>query len=194
VKQCNEELGIPIETGISVIESEYCGKDRIWYFITYPAFGFVGIKRVFPNIKKKNIDIHTFYVANCVGIRTSFWPIDPFQHFMKRVKKSKIDIELVFSGPKPPLTSYLLDEIIKDKQTPNKVNNVLKKRVIPIRFNQTCFCGEDAQFLPDGWLAPEKLGKYLEPPNYIKDIEAKRKLQEAIEQLGLEKCKELIGK
>ena len=184
-----------INTGITAKEQEYCGSD--YYFITYPSFGYFDIKRIFPNEKGDDIEIHTFALASEVVMRTSWWPVEAFNDFMKRVKESGIDVDTVFSGLKPPLTSYILDDVIDEAKTYKKTIERLReiRPEVPIRFNQLIFCGRDAQSLPmkNVYYSPyDRFEKYLEPPKRIKDMEAERKIREAIDQLGIEKCKELI--
>lgn len=180
-------------SGICVIEQDYLSYKEPWYFITYPAYGFCDIKRIFPNTRKVGYDIGTFHIAYCVRWVTSFWPIDCFNSFMKRVRDAKLDINLVFSGPQPPLNEYLLDEIISEAHTLKKTIKMIKAQIptIPIRFNPLAFCGSDSQSFPADTSFPHnaRLAKYLEPPKKIKDMQAERKLRDAIEQLGVKNVK-----
>ena len=194
MKRIAEELGFPDALGFDIIETDYHG--RTWYNISFPSFGFVDIERmVKPNSRSKIYERYAFSVAYCVLHTSTFWPIDSFKEFMDKVHKSKIDPDLVFSGPKPPFTGYCLDELLKKGYDYKKICNYLKKRAIPLRFNITSFCGDDAtRFRVDDPYSPHysRLLKYLEPPKEIKDIMARNQLEDAIKQLGVNKCLEQL--
>lgn len=194
MKRIAEELGL--DSSFDIYETEYYGKDRIWYNISFPAFNFADIEyMVKPNSRSKTYEKYAFSVAYCVVRVSSFWPIEPFKKFMDEVHKSKIDPDLVFSGPKPPFTQYRLDEFLKKGYDYEKIRNYLKRRAIPLRFNAHSFCGDDAIAIEvDDPYSPHysRLLKYLEPPKEIKDIIAKNQLEDAIKQLGLNKCLEQL--
>ena len=192
MKRIAEELGL--DSSFDIIETKYYGST--YYNISFPAFNFVDIERmVKPNSRSKTYEKYAFSVAYRVVLASSFWPIDPFKEFMDEVHKSKIDPDLVFSGPKPPFTEYCLDELIGKGYDYKKICSYLKNRAIPLRFNAHSFCGEDATAIEvyDSY-SPRysRLLKYLEPPKEIKDIIAKNQLEDAIKQLGVNKCLEQL--
>jgi len=199
MERIEEKLGIPSEFGISIYQTNYYGRDNgrdNWYSILYPCFEFEQIERYI--IENDKAEKHKFCVAIGVMDASSFWPIDAFHSFIEDVKKLKIDYDLVFSGPKPPFTVYILDELIDKGYTYKEIICFLDKRIIPLRFNPTSFCGYDASFLPmtNGFnIHPiyKKMFEYLEPPKKIKDANAIYYLNQAIEQLGVEKCHDIIN-
>lgn len=191
-----QQLGFPIESGVDVRQTSYYGRDT-WYYITYPAFGYCNIKRIFPSRRDNQAVVYSFNIAYTVVSRSSFWPIEEFHRFMDEAKKSDIDYDLIFSGPKPPFTSYMLDDLIAKGYTYKRICNFLTKRAIPIRFNQYSYCGSDASAFPveNGMGTPlcyARLYEYIEPPKKIKDAKAMYEFKGVIEQLGIEKCKELV--
>ena len=192
MKRIAEELGL--DSSFDIIEAKYYGRN--YYNISFPSFDFVDIERmVKPNSRIKIYERYTFSVAYCVLRWFTYWPIDPFKEFMDDVHKSKIDPDLVFSGPKPPFTEYRLDELIKKGYDYEKICNYLKRRAIPLRFNIGAFCGEDATAIEvddPTFSHYSRLLKYLEPPKEIKDIMAKNQLEDAIKQLGVNKCLEQL--
>lgn len=177
---------------LSVLETDFYGHDN-WYWIAYPDFGYSTIKRVFPSTDNEPYRIHSFSVAYCVITNASFWPIEAFESFMKEVKKEKLDIETVFTGVRPPLTEYSLDEMIKKGYSYNDILKELDKKIYPIRFRRWAFGGGDANISEAGF-GPvyARFERYLDPPKEIRVLAAKRKMREAFEELGVEAFADVI--